>query len=169
MDPSAQASPMIPILGTVGLGAKGTGKGRLTCHDDRFQRSEPFLSQQRVSQQEGGWVPGLREELPLERVKMCAKRALKCIFVKSPLDSPCYFQSYCKIKREVDQVLLFNGNHSWVTYLRLLSNGKIYTSLLLKPLIFGFLLNSQPISHIISKLNCNLNLVLPDSINKTMF
>lgn len=68
-----------------------------------------------MSQQEGGWVPGLREELPLERVKMCAKRALKCIFVKSPLDSPCYFQSYCKIKREVDQVLLFNGNHECET------------------------------------------------------
>ena len=86
MDPSAQASPTMPILGTVGLGAKGTGKGRLACHDDRFQRSEPFLSWQRVSQQEGGWVPGLREDSPLERVKRAPKAALKCIFVTSPLD-----------------------------------------------------------------------------------
>lgn len=61
MDPSAQASPMMPILGTVGLGAKGTGKGRLACHDDRYQRSEPFLSWQRVSQKEGGWV-GITQE-----------------------------------------------------------------------------------------------------------
>lgn len=51
MDPSAQASPMMPILGTVGLN-KDTGKGgwHVMMTDSRVR---PFLDWQRVSQQEG--------------------------------------------------------------------------------------------------------------------
>lgn len=109
----SQAPPRnrLPLPGTVGLGVKGIGKGRLRCHSDGFQISEPFLLWQRVSHKEVAQVPELREESPLGRVKSCTKSHPQVHRCKVSSKRTLLTFNHIKNKRERLQVLSFNGNH----------------------------------------------------------